>query len=107
MTILYVLLAILLLGILIMVHEFGHFAVARLCGIAVKEFSLGFGPVIWQHKSKKSDTTFSIRPIPMGGYCMFYGDTDDGRTAARRTIPATTIRPPFGNGCSASLRDRA
>ena len=47
MTILYVLLAILLLGILIMVHEFGHFAVARLCGIAVKEFSLGFGPVIW------------------------------------------------------------
>ena len=77
MTILYVLLAILLLGILIMVHEFGHFAVARLCGIAVKEFSLGFGPVIWQHKSKKSDTTFSIRPIPMGGYCMFYGDTDD------------------------------
>ena len=77
MTILYVLLAILLLGILIMVHEFGHFAVARLCGIAVKEFSLGFGPVIWQHKSKKSDTTFSIRPIPMGGYCMFYGSTKD------------------------------
>ena len=69
MTILYVLLAILLLGILIMVHEFGHFAVARLCGIAVKEFSLGFGPVIWQHKSKKGDTTF-FHPSHSDGWLL-------------------------------------
>ena len=94
MTILYVLLAILLLGILIMVHEFGHFAVARLCGIAVKEFSLGFGPVIWQHKSKKSDTTFSIRPIPMGGYCMFYGDTDDDPNDSTKDDPRNYNKAP-------------
>ena len=94
MTILYVLLAILLLGILIMVHEFGHFAVARLCGIAVKEFSLGFGPVIWQHKSKKSDTTFSIRPIPMGGYCMFYGDTDDDPNGSTKDAPRNYNKAP-------------
>lgn len=94
MTILYVLLAILLLGILIMVHEFGHFAVARLCGIAVKEFSLGFGPVIWQHKSKKSDTTFSIRPIPMGGYCMFYGDTDDDPNGSTKDDPRNYNKTP-------------
>lgn len=94
MTILYVLLAILLLGILIMVHEFGHFAVARLCGIAVKEFSLGFGPVIWQHKSKKSDTTFSIRPIPMGGYCMFYGDTDDDSNGSTKDDPRNYNKAP-------------
>lgn len=94
MTILYVLLAILLLGILIMVHEFGHFAVARLCGIAVKEFSLGFGPVIWQHKSKKSDTTFSIRPIPMGGYCMFYGDTDDDPSGSTKDDPRNYNKAP-------------
>lgn len=94
MTILYVLLAILLLGILIMVHEFGHFAVARLCGIAVKEFSLGFGPVIWQHKSKKSDTTFSIRPIPMGGYCMFYGDTDDDPNGSTKDDPRNYNKAP-------------
>lgn len=77
MTILYVLLGLLLLGILITVHEFGHFASARLCGIPVKEFSIGFGPKIVQWKSKKHETVFSIRPIPLGGYCMFYGDTDD------------------------------
>ena len=94
MTILYVLLAILLLGILIMVHEFGHFAVARLCGIAVKEFLLGFGPVIWQHKSKKSDTTFSIRPIPMGGYCMFYGDTDDDPNGSTKDDPRNYNKAP-------------
>lgn len=94
MTILYVLLAILLLGILIMVHEFGHFAVARLCGIAVKEFSLGFGPVIWQHKSKKSDTTFSIRPIPMGGYCMFYDDTDDDPNGSTKDDPRNYNKAP-------------
>ena len=77
MTIFYVLLALLLLGILITVHEFGHFASARLCGIPVKEYSIGFGPKLVQWKSKKHETLFSIRPIPLGGYCMFYGDTDD------------------------------
>ena len=77
MTIIYVLLALLLLGVLITVHEFGHFAAARLCGIPVKEYSIGFGPKLVQWKSKKHETLFSIRPIPLGGYCMFYGDTDD------------------------------
>ena len=77
MTILYVLLALLLLGVLITVHEFGHFAAARLCGIPVKEYSIGFGPKLVQWKSRKHETLFSIRPIPLGGYCMFFGDTDD------------------------------
>lgn len=73
----YVLLGIVLLGVLIMAHEFGHFIAARLTGIGVKEFSVGFGPKLWQKKSKKHDTVFTLRPIPLGGYCMFYGDTDD------------------------------
>ena len=77
MTILYVLLAIVLLGVLITVHEFGHFIAARATGIAVKEFSIGFGPKLLQWKSRKLDTVFTLRPIPMGGSCMFYGDTDD------------------------------
>ena len=49
----YILLAIVLLGVLITVHEFGHFAAARLCGIPVKEYSIGFGPKLVQWKSKK------------------------------------------------------
>ncbi len=83
MTILYVLLALLLLGILITVHEFGHFAAARVCGIPVKEYSIGFGPKLVQWQSKKHETVFSIRPIPLGGYCMFYGDTDDDPDGAK------------------------
>jgi regulator of sigma E protease len=75
MTILYVLLAILLLAILIVVHEFGHFIFARVTGIEVMEFSVGFGPKLWGRKSKKG-TQFSIRAIPLGGYCAFYGEDD-------------------------------
>lgn len=81
MTILFILLAIALLGVLITVHEFGHFVAARLTGIAVKEYSVGFGPKLLQWKSKKHETLFTIRPIPMGGYCMFYGDETDQQNA--------------------------
>ncbi|MCE5342628.1 MAG: site-2 protease family protein [Eubacteriales bacterium] len=81
MTILYILLAIVLLGVLIMVHEYGHFIAARLTGIAVKEYSVGMGPKLWQRKSKKHETLFTLRAIPMGGYCMFYGDETDQQNA--------------------------
>lgn len=76
MTVLYVLLAILMLGVLVMIHEFGHFAAARLCGIEVKEFSIGFGKKLWGRMGRRG-TQFSLRLVPLGGYCMFYGDTDD------------------------------
>jgi regulator of sigma E protease len=81
MTILYILLAIALLGVLITVHEFGHFVAARLTGIAVKEFSVGLGPKLAQWKSRKYETCFTIRPVPVGGYCMFYGDETDQQNA--------------------------
>ncbi len=76
MTILYVLLALLLLGILVFVHEGGHFLAARMTGIPVREFSIGFGPKITERKSRKYDTNFVIRAIPAGGYCAFYGEDD-------------------------------
>lgn len=80
-TILYVLIAILLLGILIAVHEWGHFIVARMTGIQVQEFALGFGPKLLGWVGKKSGTKFSLRLIPMGGYCAFYGeDNAEGKT---------------------------
>jgi len=63
MTIFFVLLAILLLGVLIVVHEFGHFITARALHIAVKEFSVGFGPKLKQWKSKKRETVYSLRGI--------------------------------------------
>ncbi len=87
MSILYILLAILLLGILIAVHEYGHFIAARIGGIPVKEFSIGFGPKLVQWQSKKHETLFTLRPIPIGGYCMFYGDTDDDPNGEKEDDP--------------------
>ena len=72
----YIILAILLLAILIVAHEFGHFMAARLMKIDVREFSVGFGPKLAGWKSRKYETTFAIRAIPMGGYCSFYGEDD-------------------------------
>lgn len=62
-----------MLGVLILVHEVGYFLAARLCGIAVMEFSVGMGPLIAQHQGKKG-TRFSLRAIPVGGYCRFYDE---------------------------------
>ena len=72
----YIVFAILLLAVLIMIHEFGHFMAARIMKIDVMEFSIGFGPRLLGWKSRKYDTKFSVRAIPLGGYCAFYGEDD-------------------------------
>jgi len=74
MSLLYILVAVLLLAILIVVHEMGHFWAARAMGIPVSEFSVGFGPKLIGWKSRKYETQFSVRLIPLGGYCAFYGE---------------------------------
>ena len=71
----YVLIGILLLGILVAVHEFGHFMAARLTGIEVMEFAIGMGPKIIGWTGRKG-TKFSLRCIPFGGFCAFYGEDD-------------------------------
>ena len=71
----YVLIGVLLLGILVAVHEFGHFMAARLTGIEVMEFAVGMGPKIFGWTGKKG-TKFSLRCIPFGGFCAFYGEDD-------------------------------
>ena len=82
MTAFYVLAAIVMLGVMVTVHEAGHFFAARLTGIPVKEFSIGMGPKLLSWKRKKHETQFSIRLIPAGGYCMFYGEDDtEGKEA--------------------------
>ena len=72
----YIILALLLLAILITVHEFGHFLAARAMKIEVREFAVGMGPKIVGWKSRKYETDFSIRAIPLGGFCAFYGEDD-------------------------------
>ncbi len=66
---------ILILGILVMVHEFGHFIAAKMAGIKVEVFSLGFGPKLF--KKKKGDTEYLICLFPLGGYVKLAGDNLD------------------------------
>lgn len=61
-----------ILGILIIVHEFGHFITAKRMGVKVEKFSLGFGPAICV--KKKNDTEYSLSAIPLGGYVKLAGD---------------------------------
>ncbi len=68
----YVLLAILSLGFLIVVHEAGHYFVARWCGMRVERFSIGFGPGLFKRRAK-SGTIFQIAPIPFGGFVEIRG----------------------------------
>ena len=76
MTIFFVLAALLLLGVMVLVHELGHFLAARMTGIPVKGFGIGFGPRIKTWKGKKHETEYVWRLIPAGGYCSFYGEDD-------------------------------
>ena len=75
MTILYILLAVLVFGLLIFVHELGHFLTAKALGVTVNEFSICMGPAIW--KKQKGDTLYAIRAIPIGGYCAMEGEDED------------------------------
>ena len=74
------LVAILLFLILIIIHEFGHFISAKLLGVRVNEFAVGFGPKLI--KKKKGETEYSLNLIPLGGYCAMEGEdssSDDNR----------------------------
>ena len=70
-----VIFAILLFSFLIFIHEFGHFIAAKLSGVQVNEFSMFMGPAIF--KKQKGDTLYSIRCIPIGGYCAMEGEDGD------------------------------
>ena len=66
---------IFLLGFLILIHEGGHFLVARLCKVKVNEFAIGFGKTIWQKQGK--ETKYSLRMIPLGGFCSMEGEDEE------------------------------
>ncbi|MBE6459164.1 MAG: RIP metalloprotease RseP [Alphaproteobacteria bacterium] len=74
-TVYYIVPFIVLLGILVFVHELGHFLVARLCGVKVTDFSIGFGRKLWGWTDSQG-TEWKLSLIPLGGYCKFLGDED-------------------------------
>ena len=67
-----ILLFILILGVIVVSHEFGHYSVARRCGIRVNEFDIGFGPTLF--KRKVGETDFCVKLLPVGGACIFEGE---------------------------------
>lgn len=74
---LYILIAILIFGALILVHELGHFLTARLFHVKIYEFSIGMGPKLFSKKSKKSDTAYSLRLLPIGGFVSMAGEDEE------------------------------
>lgn len=76
-TLLSILLIIAFFGVMIFVHELGHFITARLCHVRVLEFAIGMGPKILSRTSKKSGTVYSLRLFPIGGFCSMLGEDRD------------------------------
>ncbi|MFV0275032.1 MAG: M50 family metallopeptidase [Bacilli bacterium] len=74
MTLIYFLL---ILGIMIFVHELGHFVFAKKCGMYVHEFALGMGPKIFSFTRKNDETIYSLRLLPIGGFCAIAGEDND------------------------------
>ena len=82
-----ILFAVLMFEIIIVIHEFGHFIVARWNKVKVNEFAIGMGPAIF--KKKKGDTLFALRIIPFGGYCAMEGEdgsSDDSNAFCKTKV---------------------
>lgn len=80
--VLLILIAVLLFGLMIFIHECGHFFTAKLCGIRVNEFALGMGPTLFHFQGK--ETRYSLRLLPIGGFCAMEGE--DGESADERAF---------------------
>ncbi|MCD7800606.1 MAG: site-2 protease family protein [Ruminococcus sp.] len=83
-----IVIAIIVFGVIVAIHEFGHFIVAKLCGIKVNKFAIGMGPVIFKHQG--DETEYSLRLLPIGGFCAMEGEDEnstDQRAFNNKSIP--------------------
>ncbi|MCS6946487.1 MAG: site-2 protease family protein, partial [Steroidobacteraceae bacterium] len=81
-------------SLLVTVHEFGHFWVARRLGFQVLRFSVGFGPALWRSRPDRDGTEFVLAAIPLGGYVKMLDERDTPVPPALRSR-AFTQRPPW------------
>lgn len=70
-----IIIALIIFMLVVLLHEFGHFIVAKKSGIKVNEFSVGMGPALFQRK--KGETVYSLRVLPLGGYCAMEGEDEE------------------------------
>ncbi len=96
---------VVVLGIVVFVHEYGHYIVARWCGIRSEVFSIGFGPVLWARRDRRG-TLWQVAALPLGGYVKFLGDSDGASRAdaARLQGMTATQRAETFHGASVGRR---
>lgn len=88
MSILSIIIALVIFEVIILIHEFGHFIVAKACGVKVNEFAIGMGPAII--KKQKGETLYAWRVFPIGGYCSMEGEdaeSADDRAFCKKSVP--------------------
>lgn len=90
---LYILLALVILLAMVTIHEFGHYTAGRLLGFEIDEFAVGFGVKLLSRRSKRTGILWSLRLLPLGGYCAFAGEdiSDDDNELKEKT--KTEIKP--------------
>lgn len=76
----YIVIAVLVLLLMVLIHELGHYVAGKILKFKINEFSVGFGPKILQ-KKKKNGELISLRAFPLGGYCAFEGENEDGSSS--------------------------
>jgi len=82
------------IGVLVVVHEYGHYSVARLCGVKVLRFSIGFGKPLAQWVSKKTGTEWTISALPLGGYVKMLDERETSETVPESDLPHAFNRQP-------------
>ena len=82
-----VLVTIMIFGLIVVVHEFGHFIIAKKNGILVEEFAIGMGPLVYG--KKRGDTLYSIRLLPVGGYCKMLSENEENND--KRAFSSKTV----------------
>lgn len=85
---------LLVLSILVFVHEWGHYIVARMCGVRVETFSIGFGKELFGRYDKHG-TRWKFSLIPLGGYVKMFGDTDPASTGHKETVGEGLLARPL------------
>ena len=107
MSFLSILLALLIFGVLIFIHELGHFLVARAFGVKILEFSIGMGPKVVSIVSKKSGTRYSLRLIPIGGFVSMLGENGMEAVQGPQKVEsaANPQEPIFVNDLQAENRE--
>ncbi len=78
------------IGLLVAVHEWGHFAMARVCGVKVLRFSIGFGPKLWSWVSPKTGTEFMVAALPIGGYVKMLDEREESVTLEELSLAFNT-----------------